>query len=170
MSGTNITRAEAAARSAIVQVQSYDVHVDLSGVRDAVATTFPSTTTVHFTATAGASTWIDLIAPRIQRATLNGTPLDAAGFDGFRLQLPALAGDNTLVVVADCATCTPARGCTASSTRWTDRPTSTRSSRRPTPGAMYACFDQPDLKATFAFTVTAPDDWEVVSNAADARA
>ena len=79
MSGTNITRAEAAARSAIVQVQSYDVHVDLSGVRDAVATTFPSTTTVHFTATAGASTWIDLIAPRIQRATLNGTALDAAG-------------------------------------------------------------------------------------------
>ena len=29
---------------------------------------------------------------------------------------------------------------------------------------MFACFDQPDLKATFAFTVTAPDDWEVVSN------
>ncbi len=29
---------------------------------------------------------------------------------------------------------------------------------------MFACFDQPDLKATFAFDVTAPDDWEVVSN------
>ena len=28
----------------------------------------------------------------------------------------------------------------------------------------YACFDQPDLKATFAFTVKAPDGWVVVSN------
>ncbi len=29
---------------------------------------------------------------------------------------------------------------------------------------MYACFDQPDLKAVFTFTVTAPEGWEVVSN------
>src|SRR5690606_13317200 len=31
---------------------------------------------------------------------------------------------------------------------------------------MYACFDQPDLKATFAFTVKAPEDWVVVTNEA----
>ena len=29
---------------------------------------------------------------------------------------------------------------------------------------MFAVFEQPDLKATFAFTVTAPDHWQVVSN------
>src|SRR5258708_31067865 len=29
---------------------------------------------------------------------------------------------------------------------------------------MYACFDQPGLKAPFTLTVTAPDDWEIVSN------
>jgi aminopeptidase N len=29
---------------------------------------------------------------------------------------------------------------------------------------MYTCFDQPDLKGTFALTVTAPAHWEVVSN------
>src|SRR3546814_13152068 len=29
---------------------------------------------------------------------------------------------------------------------------------------MYAGFEQPDLKATFQFTVTAPEPWEVVSN------
>jgi aminopeptidase N len=34
----------------------------------------------------------------------------------------------------------------------------------------YACFDQPDLKATFAFTVKAPADWVVVSNTAGVRA
>ena len=27
---------------------------------------------------------------------------------------------------------------------------------------LYACFDQPDLKARFTFTVTAPADWQVI--------
>src|SRR3712207_8248145 len=29
---------------------------------------------------------------------------------------------------------------------------------------MFTCFDQPDLKATFTMHVTAPFDWQVVSN------
>src|SRR3712207_6289376 len=29
---------------------------------------------------------------------------------------------------------------------------------------MYACFDQPDLKAVFTLRVTAPAEWHVVSN------
>ena len=33
---------------------------------------------------------------------------------------------------------------------------------------MFACFDQPDLKATFDITVTAPAHWEVISNGAPA--
>jgi aminopeptidase N len=32
---------------------------------------------------------------------------------------------------------------------------------------MFACFDQPDLKARYTLTVTAPPDWKVVSNAAE---
>ena len=31
---------------------------------------------------------------------------------------------------------------------------------------MFACFDQPDLKATFDVTVTAPAHWQVISNGA----
>ncbi len=30
---------------------------------------------------------------------------------------------------------------------------------------MFACFDQPDLKATFDISVTAAEDWAVISNA-----
>ena len=33
---------------------------------------------------------------------------------------------------------------------------------------MFACFDQPDLKATFDVTVTAPAHWQVISNGATA--
>ncbi len=29
---------------------------------------------------------------------------------------------------------------------------------------MFTCFDQPDLKGTFTFVITAPDEWEVISN------
>ena len=32
---------------------------------------------------------------------------------------------------------------------------------------MFACFDQPDLKAEFAFTVLAPDGWVVLTNSPD---
>ena len=35
---------------------------------------------------------------------------------------------------------------------------------------MFACFDQPDLKATFDISVTAPQHWQVVSNGATVSA
>ncbi|HEY0805446.1 MAG TPA: aminopeptidase N, partial [Pseudonocardiaceae bacterium] len=34
---------------------------------------------------------------------------------------------------------------------------------------MFACFDQPDLKATYQLTVLAPADWKVISNSAAER-
>src|SRR5665647_1100714 len=55
----NLTRAEAHGRAAVVQVESYDVVLDLTTGPD----TFASTTVVRFDATPGAGTFIDLIAP-----------------------------------------------------------------------------------------------------------
>ena len=51
---------------------------------------------------------------------------------------------------------TPVRACTASSTRSTRRSTSTRQFEVPDSRRVFAVFEQPDLKATFQFTVTAP--------------
>jgi aminopeptidase N len=34
---------------------------------------------------------------------------------------------------------------------------------------VFACFDQPDIKATFTLTVTAPEEWTVVSNSPSER-
>ena len=75
---TNLTRAEAAERSATVQTQRFEVHLDLSGAGD--HDTFTSTTTATFTATPGASTWIDISAPSIVSSTLNGTDGDTSSF------------------------------------------------------------------------------------------
>ena len=74
MPGENLTRAEARERAAVVATESYDVTLDLTSG----PTTFESRTVVRFTATPGASTFIDLIAPTVHEVTLNGRSLDVA--------------------------------------------------------------------------------------------
>ncbi len=69
MPGENLTRIEAQERANVVDVQSYDVELDLTRG----AETFGSTTRVRFTATAGASTFIDAITKTVHSVTLNGT-------------------------------------------------------------------------------------------------
>ncbi|MBV9595896.1 MAG: aminopeptidase N [Chloroflexi bacterium] len=163
----NLTRADARARAELLEVTQYQVELDLTdGAGRPGERTFRSRTTVRFRARhVGASTFVDLIAERIQAAALNGMPLattDYASESG--LPLPSLAADNTLTVDADCLYSNTGEGLH----RFVD----------PVDGAvylysqfetadakrMYACFDQPDLKARFSFMVTAPADWEVISN------
>jgi len=164
MSDTNITRAEAAIRSAMLTVSGYEVDIDLTDVRNPDAATFGSITTVRFAAEAGADTWIDLIAPSVRRAVLNGDELDIASFTGTRLPLLELAADNVLLIEADCAYMRTGEGLH----RFVDHVDDSvylytqfevADSRR-----MFASFEQPDLKATFAFTVTAPEGWQIISN------
>jgi aminopeptidase N len=159
--GTNLTRDEAAARAALLDVAGYEIDLDLTTGDE----TFLSVTTVRFSARSpGESTFIDLIAPTVREVTLNGTPLDVSqAVSTGRIALPGLAGTNELVVVADAAYMHTGEGLH----RFVD----------PVDGNVYlysqfevadarrvfACFDQPDLKATYAFTVTAPSSWQVVS-------
>jgi aminopeptidase N len=166
VSGTNITRSEAAERSAAIAVQSYQVAVDLRGVTDTDASYFLSTSLVRFTSsTAGQSTWIDLIAPTLRFATLNGQELDVSNYDGFRLPLPDLAEDNELIVVSQPAYMRTGEGLhrfvdPVDQSVYLYSQFEVADARR-----VYACFDQPDLKSTFAFTITAPTGWQVVSSA-----
>ena len=161
MPGTNLTRAEAEARAAIVSTQTYDIALDLTTSEQ----TFRSTTTVRFTATPGEETFIDLIAPTVHSIELNGEALDpATHFVDSRISLPNLRADNTLTVVADCAYMNTGEGLH----RFVDPEDGevylysqfeVADTRR-----VYAVFEQPDLKAEFTFTVTAPEHWHVLSN------
>jgi aminopeptidase N len=165
MSGTNITRAEAAERSATVRVHGYQVDLDLSRVADPEHPEFPSTTTVRFAATSGSTTWIDLIAPTVRRAVLNGVELPADAFTGYRIALTGLQEENELRVEADCAYMHTGEGLhrffdPVDKQAYVYTQFEVADARR-----VYACFDQPDLKGTYQFTVTAPADWQVVSNA-----
>ena len=161
MPGQNLTRLEAAERSATVRTQSYDVILDLTRGE----TIFGSTTTVRFTATPGSSTFIDLVAPTVRSITLNGAPLDPAEvYADSRIALKDLAADNELVVVADCAYMHTGEGLH----RFTDPADGETylysQFEVPDSRRVFAVFEQPDLKASFTFTVTAPSSWTVLSN------
>ena len=105
--------------------------------------------------------------------TLNGDALDPGrGLRGLpdRAAGPARRAATCCGSSRTARTPTPVRACTASSTRSTSRPTSTPSSRCRTPAGCSRRFEQPDLKATFQFTVKAPTGWTVDLQLPDARA
>ena len=161
--GDNLTRAEAQDRATKLSGVSYTVALDLTTGDQ----TFTSDTTVRFRGNLhGISAFVDLDAVSVREATLNGRAIPVESYDAARSRLPlrGLSANNELHVVADCAYQHTGVGMH----RFAD----------PTDGRVYlhtqfepydahrvfACFDQPDIKATFALTVTAPEDWTVASN------
>jgi aminopeptidase N len=158
----NITRDEAQARARLVAVESYEVTLDLT----VGELTYPSTTVARFRCNEpGATTFIDIVADEIVEAELNGRALDIAeAYDGARLTLTDLAEENTLRVVASCRYMHSGEGLhrfvdPVDKSVYLYTQFEVADSRR-----MFTVFEQPDLKATYAFTVTAPDDWQVISN------
>jgi len=164
----NLTREQAAQRSALLSVDNYRIELDLTdGDGKPGAHTFSSRTTVTFGATAGGDTYIDLIATAVRSATLNGAALDVTGYDeSTGIALTGLAERNELIIEADCEYSHTGEGLhrfvdPADGSVYLYSQFETADAKR-----MFACFDQPDLKATFDVTVTAPTDWQVISNSA----
>jgi len=163
----NLTRNEAVERAALVTVDRYRIELDLT----TSPRTFRSVTTVEFEALPGADTHIDLAAQAVHRAVLNGHAIDVSGYDeSTGIPLRGLAAHNTLVVEADCYYSNTGEGLH----RFVDpvdgevylySQFETADAKR-----MFACFDQPDLKAVFDVVVTAPAHWQVVSNGASIEA
>jgi aminopeptidase N len=160
---SNLTRDEAAARSTLIKAASNRVDLDLTTGEE----TFVSVSELRFDCTdPGSSTFVDLTAPAVREITLNGAPVGLDAFDGDRITLTGLGSGNVLRVVAECAYSRSGEGLH----RFTD-PADERVylySDLETFDAhrMYACFDQPDMKASYELSVTAPADWLVVSNMA----
>ncbi len=160
MPGENLTRLEAQQRKALVDVSSYQIALDLT----TGPTTFSSTTTVTFTAADGASTFIDAITETVHSITLNGAPLDVAVADGARIQLDNLQAENVLEVVADMAYTNSGEGLHRFVDPVDNEVYLYSQFEVPDSRRVFAVFEQPDLKATFQFTVTAPAAWQMVSN------
>jgi aminopeptidase N len=164
----NLTRAQAKDRSATVTVSSYHITIDLTdGTGAPSEKTFRTDTVIAFDAVPGAATFLDFVGDGIAQAALNGRDLDVGTWSSTGgLPLDDLAATNELTVSAVGIYTNTGEGLH----RFVD----------PVDGAVYlysqfetadakrlfACFDQPDLKARFTVTVTAPADWQVVSTGA----
>ena len=173
MPGTNLTRDEAQQRARLLTVDAYEIDLDLSGAQeggDADGSdhgTFRSVTTVRFdSAEAGADSFIDLVAPAVHEVQLNGEALDAGEvFKDSRIALTGLrAGRNELRVVADCAYTNTGEGLHRFVDPVDQQAYLYTQFEVPDARRVYASFEQPDLKATFQFTVKAPEGWTVISN------
>ena len=158
----SLSHAEAVERAGLVRVDRYQVYLDLTGARD--QDTFVSTCTIEFQA--DADTFVELKPVELLEARLNGRPLELSSLRENRLLLTGLTGQNDLTVRAKMGYSHSGEGLH----RFVD----------PEDGETYlyaqsflddaqrilACFDQPDLKAGVALSVTAPRGWEVAGNAA----
>ncbi|GAA1427692.1 aminopeptidase N [Microlunatus lacustris] len=156
----SLRRTEAMDRAAALAVTAVDVELDLT---DPEAATFGSRSTLRFSSRA-AETFVDFRGEELLEATLNGQPLDVADWRAGRIALSDLQPENTLVVAGRMAYSSDGEGLH----RHVD----------PADGATYlyamsfldaaprwfACFDQPDLKARYRFTVAAPAHWTVLGN------
>ena len=163
---TNLTRSEAGARSALIDVTGYRVELDLAQG----PATFESCSTVRFTcAQQGASTFLDVKPYRLHRVTLNGVLVDLAGFDGERVGLTSLALQNEVVVTATMSYSNDGQGLhravdSADGLHYVYGHSFLDAAPR-----VFGCFDQPDLKAPYDVSVTAPPEWIVLGNGAATR-
>ncbi|WP_412078319.1 aminopeptidase N [Streptomyces xanthophaeus] len=161
-----LTRNEAQHRAQLLDVHHYAVTLDLTGDDD----TFDSTTVIRFSARAAGDTFLELKPDELRSVTLDGHPLDPATLSGNRLPLTGLAeGPHELRTDTRMRYSRTGEGLH----RFTD----------PADGHTYVysqmflddvqrvfpAFDQPDLKAVFEFTVTAPAHWTVLANGITTR-
>jgi aminopeptidase N len=159
--GENLTRSEAAERARIVQVHSYQVEIDLTGGPEL----FGATTRVRFSGQKGQSTFIDAITEVVHSVVLNGEVLDTSKVsDGVRIQLPNLAEENELLVVAQGKYTNTGEGLHRFVDPVDQEVYLYTQFEVPDSRRMFAVFEQPDLKATFSFNITAPSYWKVISN------
>ncbi|ORB76096.1 aminopeptidase N [Mycobacterium scrofulaceum] len=164
----NLTRDQAVERAALVTVDSYQIDLDVTdGKGGPGERTFRSTTRVVFDALPGADTYIDLAAETVRGATLNGRELDVSGYDeSTGIPLAGLQKHNVLVVDADCRYSNTGEGLHRFVDPVDDETYLYSQFETADAKRMFACFDQPDLKATFDLRVTAPRHWKVISNGA----
>ncbi|MFE2879986.1 aminopeptidase N [Streptomyces roseus] len=161
-----LTRNEAQLRAQLIDVRHYAVTLDLTGGED----TFESSTVIRFTARTAGDTFVELKPDELHSAELDGSPLDPADLADNRLALTGLGeGPHELRLATRMRYSRTGEGLH----RFTD----------PADGETYVytqmfmddiqrvfpAFDQPDLKAVFEFTVTAPAHWTVLANGITAR-
>lgn len=159
-----IPRELAQARAGRISDVRYQLHFNVVPHAD----TLSGREELQFRATGSGQLLLDFREGRISKLAVNGTSV-AAKVESGHIELPASAlqsGENTVSI--DFAAPVAAAG--KAITRFEDKDDGSEYLYTlfvPMDAEMaFPCFDQPDLKARFKLTLTAPDGWTVVSNTA----
>ena len=160
----SLTHAEAIARAAAIRVDSYDVDLDLT--RD--DRIFTSVTLIGFTCTADdTTTFLDIKPDVLTSLELDGVALDPAALDDGRYPLSGLAeGPHEIVAIADMAYTNTGEGLHRMVDPADGNVYLYATSFLDAAPQIFACFDQPDLKASVTLRVTADPSWTVTANGA----
>ncbi|MCL1838330.1 MAG: aminopeptidase N [Propionibacteriaceae bacterium] len=164
----NITRAAAAVRATKISDVNYQVHLDVTPQAAKAAGMNPSEhfwsqTTIDFNFSGG-ECFVNLIAHEVTQLVLDGAQLDLGNFGDNIVSFEAPAGSHQLSIWAWCNYSHTGEGLhrfvdTVDEQTYLYSQFETADARR-----MYACFEQPDLKASFSLVVNAPRRWRVFSN------
>ena len=162
MSTANLNRSEVAERSRAISVAGYRVELDLRSAVDSAVKTFSTVTTIDLTSSVE-STWLDFIGAAVDSVDVDGASIPVE-YDGSRIVLRGLGGSNVVRVAAHGHYSRSGEGLhrfvdDADDQTYLYTQYEPADARR-----VFACFEQPDLKAPFTFEVTASDGWEVLSN------
>ena len=160
----SLQRTEALARRDLLDVTSYDVSLDLASDE----ATFGSVTTVRFVSKAG-TTFLDLRPVAVQTVRLDGRPLDLDLLERGRFPLDLAEGGHELLVEATMRFRNDGEGLHRSVDPADGRHYVYGMSFMDAAPTIFACFDQPDLKAPYTLHVRAPEDWVVIGNAPGRR-
>jgi len=162
-----LTQKEADARAHRLSHVSYALNIDL--VRD--ADVYRGDVTLRFQLTGTGDLFVDFRGKTIERLVVNGEDLEP-DWSGYRLTVPgdALDAHNTVHVVYE--------------NEYDHGGDGFHQFRDPEDGEEYlytnfepyeahrlfACFDQPDIKAEYELSVVAPTEWELIANAVELTA
>jgi len=159
----SLTRREALDRGRAITVTSYDLALDLR----TGPTVFGSVSTIRFTGhRPGGATFLDVRASEVHGITLNGRQLDPSCVVDGRLVLEDLADDNELVCTATMAYSRDGQGLHRSVDPADGEAYVYGHAFLDAAPRIFACFDQPDLKAPYSVRVSAPDGAAVLGNGA----
>ncbi len=157
----SLTLAEARHRATAIEVESYGIDLDLTGWERG---RFACVTTVRFTS-ADPSTSLELTAA--QDVSLE-SDVDALGweYDGRRIRLEGLPTGRPveLVIRAEVPYVTDGDGMHLMTDPEDGETYASAYLSLDVAQRVFACFDQPDLKATFDVAVTADPRWTVLGN------
>ncbi|WP_286257594.1 aminopeptidase N [Streptomyces graminofaciens] len=159
-----LTRDEAQARAKLLDVHRYQIALDLTRGDE----TFDSRTVIRFTARGkkkGTDTFVELKPAELRSVTLDGNHLDPDTLTGNRLPLKNLTeGEHELVVDAVMRYSRTGEGMHRFTDPTDDETYVYTQLFMDDVQRVFAAFDQPDLKAAFELTVTAPEGWTVLAN------